>query len=168
VRFYRVLYCVSCSECYFYLCFFKEFFNFPFFFSPCVKVAHLVFRCYGSVFMLCSCWLGYFLSRFILYSLLCSVSVMMFNSLFFAPPVWGLVGHTDDIYCVKKLRWELDWTGSMSGSVMDFAVNQHDGSDGNESDSCSGSARLESGLGLRLSWLRLLKVYLSSFRQIPG
>jgi hypothetical protein len=56
-----------------------------------VKVAHLVFWYCGSGFMLFSCWLGCFVSRFILYLLLCNMSFMMFNSFFFASFVIGYV-----------------------------------------------------------------------------
>jgi hypothetical protein len=63
-----------------------------------IKVVPLPFfwRC-GPVFtsMLRSCWLGCFVSRFILYLLLCNVSFMVFNSLFF---VYFVIGYVRNLF----------------------------------------------------------------------
>jgi hypothetical protein len=79
-----------------------------------VKVAHLIFWCCGSVFMLCSCRLGCFVSRFILYLLLCSVSFMMFNSLFFASLV---IGYVCNLF-TRQLIHDNVHTGGRSHSVL--------------------------------------------------
>jgi hypothetical protein len=47
VRFYHVLYCTSCPECYFYLCFFKNFYDFLCFSSTTCKVWRTPNETYG-------------------------------------------------------------------------------------------------------------------------
>jgi hypothetical protein len=84
VGFCYVLYCISCSECDFICVSLKCFVVFLVSFPLYVKVAHVVFRCYESVFIFCSCWLRCFVTRSILYLLLCSVLFMMFSSFSFA------------------------------------------------------------------------------------
>jgi hypothetical protein len=54
-----------------------------------VKVAHLIFWCCRSVFMLCLCQLGRLVPRITLYLLLCSVSFMKVSSSSFASFIIG-------------------------------------------------------------------------------
>jgi hypothetical protein len=64
-----------------FVCVSLKIFALFFVFLPlCVKVAHLVFRCYGSVFMICSCWLG--VSYLGLYYIYCCVACFMMFSFF--------------------------------------------------------------------------------------
>jgi hypothetical protein len=48
-----------------------------------VKMAHLVFSCWESVFFLCLYWFRCLVHKFVLYLLLCSVSFMTFSSFLF-------------------------------------------------------------------------------------
>jgi hypothetical protein len=56
-----------------------------------VKVTHFVFWCWGSVCLFCFCGGGGFLIRLVLYSLLCSMNLMVFVSVSFAFSVIGYV-----------------------------------------------------------------------------
>jgi hypothetical protein len=70
--FYCVLYSISCSKCYFYFCISKKLRNFSCFFSTIWENGPL-FWCCGSLFLILLWFLCYFVSKFMLYLLLCSI-----------------------------------------------------------------------------------------------
>jgi hypothetical protein len=73
--FYYVLYCVSCSECYFYLCFFKKFLIFFVSFLLYVKIDHFIFWCAGLCF--CSVCVVLNVSCFSFYDIHCYVMCLV-------------------------------------------------------------------------------------------